>query len=125
MQPSQKYKRDLIYSKSLSSRLVLLRCLIKCPLDCGIEKIRYKKQFMYLANKVNPEVSISLYNAYQDATQVPHGYLIVDLTQDTKDGLRFRTNVFPTNKYHLTVYRNIGDEACEIKLSYSPSAQDS
>jgi len=73
---------------------------------------------------VYSEDSIILYNAYQDATQEPHGYLILDLQQDTKDGLRFRTNVFPKDKYPLTVYTDIGDEACAIKLSYSPSAQD-
>jgi len=50
---------------------------------------------MYLANQVYPEDCSVLYNAYLDATHRPHGYLILDLTQDTGDGLRFRTNIFP------------------------------
>jgi len=35
---------------------------------------------MYLANQVCPEDSIGLYNAYLDATQRPHIYIIIDLT---------------------------------------------
>ena len=84
--------------------------------------VRDKKQFMYLANQVYPQYSIILYNAYLDASQQHHD-LILDLTQDTNDHLRFRTNVFPTNKYPLTVYPDIGDEACEIKFSYSSRTQ--
>jgi len=49
---------------------------------------------MYLSNKVYPEGSLALYNAYLDATQRHHAYLILDLTQDTDDGLLFRTNIF-------------------------------
>jgi len=57
---------------------------------------------MYLSNQVYPENSICLYNAYLDATREPHGYLILELTKDTKDGLRFRINIHPTDKYPST-----------------------
>ena len=40
-----------------------------------------------------------------------------------KDGLRFQTNVFPTDKRPLTVYSDIGDEACENELSHPPNAE--
>jgi len=50
---------------------------------------------MYLAKQLYLEDSIGLYNAYLDATQRPHVYLILDLTQDMDDVLRFRTNIFP------------------------------
>jgi hypothetical protein len=40
--------------------------------------------------------------AYADATSVPHGYLLIDLTQYTDDNLRLRTDIF--NK-QVTVYR--------------------
>jgi len=73
---------------------------------------------------VYPDDTIGLYNAYLDATQRPHGYLIMDLTQDTNDGLRFRTNIFP-KVYPPLVYSDIGDEACEIELSRPSRAQDS
>jgi len=66
---------------------------------------------MYLTNQVYPEDSIGLNNAYLDATQRPHGYLILDLTQDTDDGLRFRTIIFP-KEYPPVVYSDIGDKAC-------------
>jgi len=90
----------------------------------AVKNVRDKMQFMYLAQKVYPEDSLGLYNAYLDATQRPHGYLILDLTQDTNDGLRFLTNIFPT-EYPPVVYSDIGDEACEIKLPRSLCAQDS
>jgi len=79
---------------------------------------------MYLVNQVYPEDSISLRNAYLDATQDPHGYLFLDLTEDTMDDLKFRTNIFPTDTHPLAIYSDIGDEACEIELSHSPSSQD-
>jgi len=59
-----------------------------------------------------------------DATHKPHGYLLFDFTNDRNDGLRFRTNIFPTDTHPLAFYSDIGDEAREIKLSYFPSAKD-
>jgi len=79
---------------------------------------------MYLAHQVYPEKSLGLYNAYMDATQRFHGYLILDLTQDKNDGLRFRTDTFP-QEYPPVVYSDISDEACEILLSRPSPAQDS
>ena len=77
----------------------------------ALKNVRDKKQYMYLSNQVYPEDSLGLYNAYLDATQKPHGYLILDLTQDTDDGLRFRGNIFP-EEYPPVVYSDKGDEAC-------------
>ena len=36
-----------------------------------------------------------LMEAYEDATLQPHGYLLVDLKQDTPSDLRLRTRIFP------------------------------
>ena len=47
---------------------------------------------MYQTNQVYAEDSIGLYNAYLDVTQRTHSYFILDLTQDTNNGLRFRKN---------------------------------
>jgi len=69
----------------------------------ALKNVGDKKQFAYLANQVYPEDSLSIYNAYHDATQNPHGYLILDLTQDTDDGLPFVTNIFP-EEYPPVVY---------------------
>jgi len=71
---------------------------------------------MFLAGQVYPEDSMGMYNAYQDATQELHGYLLLDLTQSTNDGLRFRTNILPKDIPPLAVYSYVGDEAPEIKL---------
>ena len=90
----------------------------------ALKNVRDKKQFMYLANQVYPEDSLGLYNAYLDATTRPHGYLILDLTQDTVDGLRFRTNIFP-EEYPPVVYFDKGDETCEVELASPSRAQDS
>jgi len=78
---------------------------------------------MYLANQLYPEYIISLYNTYLDATRGHHGYLILNLTQYTNDGLSNTTNVFSA-KYPPIVYCDIGDEACEIALPYPPRDQD-
>jgi len=79
---------------------------------------------MFLASQIYDEVSIGLYNAYLDATQEPHSYILLDLTQSTNDVLRFRTNIFPNDKPPFAVYSYIGDEAYKIKLSHSPGAED-
>ena len=80
---------------------------------------------MYLASQMYPEDILGLYNAYQNATQEPYGYLLQDLTQSTNDGLRFRTNIFPNDTTPLTVYSYVGDEASEDELSHSLGAEDS
>jgi len=83
----------------------------------ALKNVRDKKQFMYLASQVYPEDSLGLYNAYLNATPEPYGYLLLDVTQNTIDGLRFRTNIFPNDKTPLTVYSYVGDEASEDELS--------
>jgi hypothetical protein len=61
----------------------------------ALKNVRDKNQFLYLARQVHPENSDSLYRAYIDATEKPHGYFILDFAQDTDDRLRYRTNFFP------------------------------
>ena len=48
-------------------------------------------------------------------TQRPHGYGLLDLSQDNDDRLRFRTDIFPAEQ--TVVYSpTISDEASEIEL---------
>jgi hypothetical protein len=61
----------------------------------ALKNLRDKVQFAYLARQVYPEDSRGLYEAYLDATKDPHGYIVLDLTQDSDDLLRFRTKIFP------------------------------
>ena len=77
---------------------------------------------MFLARQASAENSTSLYKAYLDATQRPHVYLILDLSQDKDDRLRFRTNILPTER--TTIYCPTDDEASEIELTRTWRAQD-
>jgi len=54
----------------------------------ALKNVRDKKQFMFPGIQVYTEDIIGLYNAYLDATQEPHGYLLLDLTQDTVWGFK-------------------------------------
>jgi hypothetical protein len=65
----------------------------------ALKNVRDKNQFLYLARQVHPEDSDGPYRAYIDATENPHGYLILDFAQDTSDLLRYRTNVFQKNTH--------------------------
>ena len=77
-----RYCRDI----SLNAKYIVL-----------LKNIRDKNQFTHLARQVYPEDSVGLYKAYIDATKNPHGYFLLDFSQDTYDQLRFRTNIFPGN----------------------------
>jgi len=76
------------------------------------------------AHQVYPEDNIGLFKAYLDANCRTHSYLILDLAQDSHDGLRYSTNIFPT-EYPPVVYSDIGGDACEIQLSRLSPAQNS
>lgn len=58
---------------------------------------RDKSQIVVLSRQLDMPHLIS---AYHDATRIPHGYLIVDLSPQTPDELRLRSHMFQT----LTVY---------------------
>jgi hypothetical protein len=54
-----------------------------------------REQFSHLARQVLPHDSKGLSDAYLYAIEEPHSYLVLDLSQDTTDRLRFRTCIFP------------------------------
>lgn len=60
---------------------------------------RDKTQIRYLARQVSPDNPKFVEDAYKDATQNAYGYLMIDLKQDTDDAFRFKTNIFPVNRY--------------------------
>ena len=64
---------------------------------------RDKTQIRYLARQVSPENSKFIEDAYRDATKEAHGYLMIDLKQDTSDICRIKTNIFPSDG-HCAVY---------------------
>ena len=81
----------------------------------ALKNVRDRNQFSFLARPAYPENSCSLYRAYLDATSRPHGYLILDFSQDRDDRVRFRTNVFPDER-PAVIYAPVNDEADTIEL---------
>lgn len=65
---------------------------------------RDKTQIRYLARQVYPEQPKYLEDAYKDATKEAHGYLLVDLKQNTNDACRIKTKIFPFLDRYCTVY---------------------
>lgn len=61
---------------------------------------RDKQQIMFLARQVYPQDTRFLQEAYLDATSNAHGYLVIDLKQQTSDDYRFKTCIFPFDQEH-------------------------
>jgi hypothetical protein len=58
---------------------------------------RDKQQIRNLAMQMHPSNTKFLVSAYEDATSVPYGYLVVDLRPETSEQLRIRSDVFNTS----------------------------
>lgn len=52
-------------------------------------------QITHLSRQIAPNNSKFIVEAYRTATKKPHGYLILNLRQDTPDHLRIRDSFFP------------------------------
>jgi hypothetical protein len=55
-------------------------------------------QFMGLAHQMYPQWTEYFLEAYAAATAQPHGYLVIDMKQETPDILRLRSHIFPGEK---------------------------
>ena len=86
------------------------------------ENVRYRKQFSHLARQVLPHDSKGLSDAYLNATEEPLGYLVLDLSQDTNDRLRFRTCIFPEEEPPI-FYVDISNETRKRKFSHPSRAK--
>jgi hypothetical protein len=75
---------------------------LNCHYIVCFKNPRDAAQFSHLSRQVVPKNSRFLQESYEDACSKPHGYILLDLKQETPDNLRFRTNIFPGEK--LTVY---------------------
>ena len=71
---------------------------------------RDSQQISTLARQMYPGNSHFLIEAYQDATKKPHGYLFINLKPKTKDQLRIRTGILPSDTHYVYVNK-IVDEA--------------
>lgn len=56
---------------------------------------RDRTQIRHLARQVYPDSPKFVEEAYKDATMRAHGYLMIDLKQDTNDMCRFKSNIYP------------------------------
>ena len=63
---------------------------------------RDRNQIYALAKQLYPISSKQVVQAYLEATQQPHSYLLFDLTQQCPEHIRIRTNIFPDQ--HTLVY---------------------
>jgi len=55
-------------------------------------------QIMALAHQMYPQRTKYFLEAYTAATAQPHGYLVIDMKQETPDILRLRSHIFPGEK---------------------------
>ncbi len=80
--------QNLFYSNQRNARInANYLVLFKNPSD--------RLQVANLARQLYPGQLKYFTEAYNDATRVPYGYLVVDITQQTPDELRLRTCIFP------------------------------
>ena len=75
---------------SLNSQYLIL---FKSPRD--------KTVIQHLSNQMFPKKGRFLIESFEDATQVPYGYLMIDLRQETPEDMRVRTHIFDNQE---TVY---------------------
>jgi len=57
---------------------------------------RENAQIGYLARQINPHNYKWIVDAYYEATKQPYNCLVIDMTQETPDNLRFRSNILPS-----------------------------
>lgn len=66
------------------------------------KNMRDQLQFRYLARQLYPDHPRELSRIYREATAPLYSYLLIDLTPNVHDALRFRTDIF--NENYTTVY---------------------
>ena len=69
---------------------------------------RENTQMSFLARQINPNNYKWIVAAYQEATKKPYGCLVIDMTQETPNELRFRSNVLP-NEFPMIIWMNSND----------------
>ena len=84
--------QNLFYQKDIF-RTLSLNCGYLVPFK-NPRDMKQINSVAYRSFAMDPNVITS---AYQDATYKPYGYLFLDFTQTTKDFLRIRTDIFPSD----------------------------
>ena len=62
-----------------------------------LKNARDKRQIISLGSQIYPRNLSYFLDAYDKATNKPFGYLLIDLSTNTPDELRLRTNIVPVN----------------------------
>ena len=71
---------------------------------------RDSQQVSTLARQMYSGKSQFLIEAYQDATNKPHGYIFIDLKPKTEDQLRIRTGILPEDIHYVYINKAAHDE---------------
>ena len=80
-------KSKSMRTASLNSQYIIL---FKSPRDKSI--------IQHLCFQMFPKNTKFLVDAFEDATKIPYGYLLIDLRQDTPEEMRIRSNIFPSEQ---------------------------
>ena len=90
-----------VTTETLVSCLLCKICLVKTKSSVPLVStatilLSSRIQETHLAKQIYPGKVKYVQESYKDATSIPHGYLLIDLRQDTPDHLRLRTSIFPS-----------------------------
>lgn len=62
---------------------------------------RDSSQIGFLARQIGQKNAKEIIRVYNEVTRQPHGYLVIDFTQDCNELLRYRTDIF--NQFHSAI----------------------
>ena len=62
------------------------------------------RQISTLGGRMDPGNVARFVDAYRRATAKPYSYLFIDYRQETKNFMRLRTNILPTDKDPMTIF---------------------
>jgi hypothetical protein len=82
-----------------------------------LKNVRDRSQFSRFA-QVYPKQSVDLHDSYLHSTAKPHGYFVLDLSQDINDLIRFRTEIFQDESLFPLIYVHVDYETDTIDLSH-------
>ena len=90
-----------LFGKNREHRTISLNChyivVFKNPRDGS--------QINHLAKQMYPGKMKYVQESFKDATLKPHGYLLVDLRQETPDHMRLRTSIFSSDRQIVYVQK--------------------
>lgn len=81
-------------------------CSLNSHYNILFKNPRDQTQINCLARQMYPNKSRYMLDAFNEATSVKYGYLLVDLKQDTDEAVRLRTNIFPNEYTYIYLSRD-------------------